>query len=82
MLTKKLIKKLSLSIMILIILLISCWTTQKINEIAINELLELTPPDPKNQIELIENNVVMNENYFLDLVEYIIKTEELKKVIK
>lgn len=68
--------------MILINLLISCRTTQKINNVAINELLELTPPDPKNQIELIENNVVMNENYFLDLVEYIIKTEELKKVIK
>lgn len=81
MLTKKLIKKLSL-LMILIILLISCRTTQKINEIAINELLELTPPDPKNKIELIENNVVMNENYYFDLVEYIIKTEELKKVIK
>lgn len=68
--------------MILIILLISCRTTQKINDVAINELLELTPPDQKNKIELIENNVVMSENYFLDLVEYIIKTEELKKVIK
>lgn len=68
--------------MILIILLISCRATQKINEIAINELLKLTPPDPQNKIELIENNVVMNENYYFDLVEYIIKTEELKKVIK
>jgi hypothetical protein len=68
--------------MILIILLISCRTIQKINEIAINELLKLTPPDPQHQIELIENNVVMNENYYFDLVEYIIKTEELKKVIK
>lgn len=88
---KKLVKRLviltiAISSLILITLSTSCTTTRKINNVAIEELLEITPPDPLKEdgsklLELVENQIIMEPDYYFDLVEYIIKTEELKKVL-
>lgn len=52
----------------------------------ISALLETTPPDPIiNGISAIryENGeVIMEENYYFDLIEYIIEIEEYKKLLE
>lgn len=74
-----------LLVMILLIsplLWISCKTTPNIND----ELIKITLPNPivdgESLIKLENDKIIMEPSYYYELMEYIIKTEEYKKLLK
>ena len=83
-------KKNKLILMMLLLTLITVFSSCKtIPKYTTDALLKITVPNPYNEAgePLITYNatsdeVVMDKDYYFDLIEYVIETEEIKKILK